>query len=247
MPVFVQIVLATCATSAISLIGGIILLRKSVLRKQHVSLFISFAAGVVLTTAFLDLLPEAVEHAPGLPVFDYVLLGVVVFFFLERLIVWFHHHYKRRMAKPTTTLILLGDGIHNIFDGIAIATAFLVNPSLGIVTTIAIAAHEIPHEIADFTILIHHGMKKSRALFFNFISGLTSLVGAVAGYLFLTQIERYIPFALALSAGIFIYIACSDLIPEMHEEFKNNKKWQHNLPFIVALVIGYVLVTSFHY
>ena len=169
MSIFLQIILATFITSSLSLVGGSLLIWKKLLDHKYLPHFVSFAAGVMLTTAFIDLLPEAIENSTNHAIYESVLLGIVVFFFLERFVLWFHHHDDLHGTKPTAVLILLGDALHNMFDGAAIAAAFLTNPSLGIVTTIAIAAHEIPHEIADFTILIHGGMKKTRALYFNFL------------------------------------------------------------------------------
>ncbi len=245
-PLF-QILLATFVISSLSLLGGFLLLRKKILDQKNMPFLVSFAVGVMLTTAFIDLLPEAVESAAGLPIFEAVLFGIVLFFFLERFILWFHHHDGHNHNESSAVLILVGDGIHNVFDGIAIAAAFLVNPQLGIVTTIAIAAHEIPHEIADFTILIHGGMKKSKALYFNFLSALTAFIGAIGGYFFLSQLKHVLPLFLAFSAGMFIYISCCNLIPDIQTEFKKQKKWQQSLPFILGLLVGYVLITSFHH
>lgn len=238
--------LATFIVSSLSLLGGFILLRKKVLSDKNMPFFVSFAVGVMLTTAFIDLLPEAVESGTGLPIFEAVLFGVVLFFFLERFVLWFHHHDNHDHNASSAVLILVGDGIHNIFDGIAIAAAFWVSPLLGVVTTIAIAAHEIPHEIADFTILIHGGMKKSKALYFNFLTALTAFIGAIGGYFFLSQLKHVLPLFLAFSAGMFIYIACCNLIPDLQAEFKQQKKWSQSLPFLFGLLIGYALITSLH-
>lgn len=233
------IIIATFATSVVSLIG-IFFLRKN-MREKLSYYFISFAAGVLLTSAFTDLLPEAQEGAKEINIFLPALLGIVVFFFLERFMLWFHHHEHEDRIKPSAILILLGDGFHNFFDGFAIAAAFLTNPGLGITTTIAIIAHEIPHEIADFSMLIYGGMSNAKALFFNFVSALTAILGGISGFYFLNVVKKVNPFAIAFTAGVFIYIACSDLIPESHKDFRIQKKWVHSLFFVAGITALYLV------
>jgi zinc and cadmium transporter len=118
----------------------------------------------------------------------------------------------------------------------------MTNPGLGLVTTLAIAAHEIPHELADFSVLIHGGMSKAKAMFYNFISALTALIGSLLGYFFLESISGALPFFLSFTAGMFIYIACSDLIPDLHQEFKEKRNWVQVLPFIVGIVLIYFVI-----
>ena len=201
----------------------------------------------MITASFLDLLPEALEGFEELGIHENVLLpaflGVVFFFFLERYVLWFHHHHDLHGANPSSVLILLGDALHNFIDGVAIAASFLTNPGVGIATTLAIAAHEIPQEIADLSILIHGGMKKTRALLFNFLSALTAMVGAILGYFFLENIEGLVPYFLSFTGGMFIYIACSDLIPDLHREFRKNKEWFQSVPFILGIVVLYVTIS----
>ena len=243
MTVLYSIIIASLAVSSISLIGGLLLFWQKNTANKFSSYLIAFAAGVMLTTAFIDLLPEALENKINDDVFIYGLLGILVFFLIERLVIWFHHHDVMRV-KPTAYLVLLGDGLHNFFDGLAIAAGYIANPGLGLVTTLAISAHEIPHEIADFSILIHAGMKKGQALFFNFLSALTALIGAVVGYYFLNKFEKMLPALLMFSAGVFIYIACTDLIPDLHQDFKKEKKWSTTITFIFGVVLTYFLITS---
>jgi zinc and cadmium transporter len=204
--------------------------------------FISFAAGVMLTAAFVDILPEVQKEAKDLNVFLPVLGGIVVFFFIERFVIWFHHHDHSHSIKPSAILILLGDGLHNFFDGIAIAAAFLTNFGLGITTTLAILAHEIPHEIADFGVLINGGFSNSKALFFNFLSAITAILGGILGFYFLKDLQRFTPIALAFTAGTFVYIACSDLIPESHKDFSENRKWIQSISFVIGIITIYLAV-----
>ncbi|MBI4226554.1 ZIP family metal transporter, partial [Candidatus Roizmanbacteria bacterium] len=149
MNVLSSIIIASVAVSLISLIGGLLLIWKKLFTQKFTLYSVAFAAGVMLTTAFIDLLPEALENNKSSNIFVYGLLGIVIFFLIERFVLWFHHHDEAH-TKPSAYLVLLGDGLHNFFDGIAIAAAFLSNPGLGFVTTLAIAAHEIPQEVADF-------------------------------------------------------------------------------------------------
>lgn len=236
------ILIATLLVSLCSFSGAIFLLKKKLLSEKMLTYFVSFAAGVLLVTALMDLLPEAIVEIPNGSVTLPMLLGIVTFFFLERFILWFHHHDEPHGTHPSVMLILLGDGIHNIIDGVAIAATFLVTPALGITTTLAIAAHEIPHEIADFTVLIHGGLNERKALFYNFLSALTSFVGAIAGYLYLQRIHNLLPYLLSFSAGMFIYIACSDLIPDMHKDFQKQKGWMQVVPFLGGILLTYISI-----
>lgn len=238
----VWIVASSIIISLISLLGGFSLIHKFTSDRKFLSLFVSFAAGVMLASAFFDLFPEAMELGDPSSVFMPALLGIVMFFFLERFVLWFHHHDDTHSIKPSAVLVNVGDAIHNFIDGVVIAATFLTNPSLGIITTLAIAAHEIPHELADFSILIHGGMSRAKALFYNFLSALTALLGSVLGYYFLESIQGALPFFLSFTAGMFIYIACSDLIPDLHQEFKEKKNWVQVVPFLVGIVLIYFVI-----
>lgn len=238
MLILYSIIIATFVTSIVSLIG--ILFLNKTLRGKLSHYFITFAAGVMLTAAFTDLLPEAQKATKEFNVFIPALFGIIVFFFVERFILWFHHHEHEDSIKPSAILILLGDGLHNFFDGLAIAATFMTNPGLGITTTFAIIAHEIPHEIADFSILVYGGMSNTKALFFNFLSALTAILGGILGFYFLNVIQKINPIAIAFTAGTFIYIACSDLIPESHKDFRKQKKWAQSFAFILGIITIYL-------
>jgi len=243
MNTFVSIIIASLFVSIIALSGVVLFLWKRLLSEKVTAYLVSFAAGVLLATAFFDLLPEASESGINITrVFLLTFFGIVCFFFLERFVLWFHHHDEPHGTKPSTVLILFGDALHNFIDGVAIAAAYLTNPSLGLSTTLAIATHEVPGEIADISILIAGGMKKSRALFFNFLSSLAALMGAGLGFFFLKNLEGLLPLALAFTAGMFIYIACADLIPDLHKEFKRQKNWAQSLPFILGILSTWTIV-----
>lgn len=245
-----QIILANIFISLLSLSGAIMILWKKLITKSVIPYLVSFAAGVILTTAFLDLFPEAAEQATELRlkinIFLPAFLGIITSFFIERFLLWFHHHEHTHGIKPTIFLITIGDGIHNLIDGITIAATYLANPALGLITTIAMAAHEIPQEIADFSILVHSGLSKKKALIINLLSGLTAVVGGILGYYFLHKFSAALPVLLAFSAGIFIYISCSDLIPDLHRDYNEQKKWSQALPFIVGIILMYFLIMFLH-
>ncbi|MEK7504442.1 MAG: ZIP family metal transporter [Patescibacteria group bacterium] len=196
------------------LVGGIFLaLRKKAFSHSQTLLMISFAAGVMLATAFLDILPEA-----GIVNWWGVLLGVVFLFLLEKSLVW-HHHHGDECESHVPTLITIGDSLHNFVDGVIIGGAFLASPATGIITSLAVMAHEIPHEMASFGLMLSLGWSRTKVIVSNLVSALVSVVGAVGVFYF-----REVPLELLLSfaGGMFIYLACSDLIPELHRSHKNN-------------------------
>lgn len=205
--------------SLIAFIGVFFLaINKSLLNKL-LGVLVSFASGALLGGAFLHLLPEATEQL-GERAFVLTLAAFVLFFVLEKFLYWRHCHEGECPEHVFTYLNLIGDGVHNFIDGAVIAAAFLTNFSLGISTTLAIALHEIPQEIGDFSILVWGGWKKSKALLFNFLSALTALAGALIVFFFTQQTAAMIPLLLPLAAGGFIYVAATDLIPQLHQKRK---------------------------
>lgn len=241
------ILLFTLLGSVVSLIGGVILLFREKLALKISHFLASFAAGTLLGAAFFDLLPEAAEAAGEVgSIFIWALVGIISFFLLERFIYWFHHHHvhkEKHVGKPTVPLIILGDSIHNFIDGIAIAATFLVSVPLGITTALAVAAHEIPQEIGDFGILLHRGMKKKNVLLVNITSSLTAVAGALLTYIFGSNLAEYLPMILAITAGFFIYIAASDLIPEIHEENRKGFAFVESVLLLVGIAVIWISVT----
>jgi len=244
------IILFTLIGSVFSLIGGIFLLIKEKKTLKYSHFLAAFAAGTLLGTVFFDLLPEAVHESDNLKdlgievnIFLFTLLGILGFFLLERFIHWFHHHqheYKDEPVKPTIPLIVIGDSVHNFIDGVVIAATFLVSIPLGIVTTLAVAAHEIPQEIGDFGILLHKGLGKKKVLLVNILSALTAIVGALITFWIGESIESSLPILLAITAGFFIYIAASDLIPEIHHE--NRKGFAFIETSLMFLGVGTIYI-----
>ncbi len=235
-----NIIIFTIIGSILSLIGGVFLLLKKHLTESFILYLTSFAAGVLLATAFIDLFPEATKESTNISmIFVYALSGMVVFFILERFLFWFHHHHEtEKDIKPSVLFIMLGDSIHNFIDGVAIASSFLVGFPLGMMTALAVAAHEIPQEIADFSVLLSQRVSKLKTLLFNGLSALTSLVGAVMTFYLSDQIRPLLPFVIAFTAGMFIYIASSDLIPELHKSsIKKTNAWHQTAMFLFGIFL----------
>lgn len=221
------LLIAAVFGSIISLAGGVYLLygKWGVEKLQRVS--VPFAAGALLAAAFVDLLPEAMEGSDTHFISLVVLSSFLVFFLLERSLSWFHHHHEEsheQHANPryrrNSSLIVIGDTLHNFIDGLAIGASFLVSPATGIVTTIAITAHEIPQEIGDFGLLLAKGMRRRNVVWANLLSALATIVGAVLVYALGGSLPVSEPLLLAITAGFFIYIAASDIIPTIHAEPK---------------------------
>lgn len=241
------IIIFTLIGSVLSLAGGSFLLfnKKLTLKLSH--LFISFAAGTLLGTAFFDLMPEALEEA-GEGMFVWIVFGVLFFFVVERFIHWFHHHGNegwcdKDHTDPTVPLIIIGDSIHNFIDGVVIAASFLVNIPLGIITALAVAAHEIPQEIGDFAVLLHEKVSRRKVIMFNLFSALASLVGALLMFYLRETLVTYLPVFISITAGFFIYIASSDLIPEIHHEKRKGFAFYETVLLFLGVFIVWYLVT----
>lgn len=211
-----------------SLVGGMILLRKKSTALKLAKYATPFAAGALLAAVFLDLLPEGINESSATNVLTFTLLGILIFFFLERFLRWFHHHHEHEGTKDSAnqtskSLIIIGDTMHNALDGVAIAAAFLVSVPVGIVTTIAVAAHEIPQEIGDFGLLLSKGMSRKKVLLVNVISALATTMFAIITYALGSSDALPIGALLGLSAGFLLYIATSDIIPSIHDQVDDDK------------------------
>ena len=232
--------------SVFSLIGGFLLISG----KKHtvkVALYAtSFAAGALLSAAFIGLLPEAAHNGDIEKALIFTLIGILVFFLLERFLRWFHHHHVEDGAHkdPRISLIIVGDTLHNAIDGVAIAAGFLVNVPTGIAVTIAVAAHEIPQEIGDFGLLLSKGMSKNKVIIVNILSALATTIVAVLFFVFGKESALQLDAVLGLVAGFFIYIAVSDIIPSIHEnESKTFAGPQTALLILGVIVVGLVTTT----
>jgi zinc and cadmium transporter len=213
--------------------------------------FVSFATGALLGAALLALLPDAIEgagpggaHGIGLA----LVVGLGVFFVIEKLVLWWHahaheegdRHHDRVREHASGVLVLVGDSLHNALDGVVIAAAFLTNLSLGLVTTFAVAAHEIPHRVGDFAILVQAGLSRERALLLNLATGIAAVLGACAAYFGLQQAMGTLPYALAFAAAGFLYIALAGLIPGLHRRADARTSAAQ----IVLIALGIALIAA---
>lgn len=236
------IILATLLVSLISFIGVFTLSLKEKFLEKIVFYLVALSIGALMGGAFLHLIPEAIElhheHSNGHShnLFLFILLGFFLFFAIEKIIHWRHCHKAHCQIHSFAYMNLIGDSIHNFIDGLIIAVSFIASPVLGISSTIAIALHEIPQELGDFGVLIYSGMTKKKALFLNFITAITAVVGGVFGFYLFQYVESISSILLLLAAGGFIYIAATDLIPEIRKE-TNIKKSLINFSVIILGII----------
>jgi zinc and cadmium transporter len=229
--------------SLIAFLGCLTLLREELLSKVLIAL-VAFSAGLLIGSAFFHLLPKAIEIAELSPlsVFSNLMLGFCILFVLEQFISWHHHHVARHPEiKSFSYLLLFSDAIHNFIDGLVLAASFLTSIPLGVITSFAIALHEIPQEIGDFGTLIYGGFDRVKALILNYISASTILLGSVVGYVLFGFLKALIVILLPIAAGSFIYIACSDLIPEIKLETGLRRSSMHFLVFLLGIMLMFTL------
>lgn len=236
------ILLFTFIGSVGGLIGGVILLSQEKFALKISHFLASFAAGILLGTAFFDLLPEGVHEGEkaGIDVLPWALFGIVLFFLVERFIHWFHHHeefHRDEESKSTLSLIIFGDTFHNFIDGVIIAATFMVNVPLGIATSMSVFAHEVPQEIGDFGLMLHKGLRPKKIILVNILSAASAFIGAIITYSLGNILDAYVPMLLAITAGFFIYIASSDLIPEIHHEKRKGFAFIESLLLILGVIV----------
>lgn len=253
MPLLAWIILFTAAGGLLSaLAASAFLIAPESVRARVLPHLVSFATGALLSAALLGLLPHAIDgaglaqaHQIGLT----LLCGLLVFFVLEKLVLWRHCHqdiceghvpHDHHRDAASASLILIGDGFHNVLDGVLIAAAFMTDVHLGVVTAIAVTAHEIPQEVGDLAILLHSRMSRARALTLNLLTSLTSVLGAVAAYFLLGDVTRLLPFAIAVAASSFLYIAVADLIPGLHRRVDPGSGAKQFVFIVLGVLVIYV-------
>ncbi len=221
-----------------SLVGGFLLLSSKRAAQSLAHFAAPFAAGAMLAAAFFDMLPEALHAIDAEAAARWVLCGILAFFLLEYFFHWFHHHHEHGSESSPAPLVIVGDTLHNLLDGIAIGAAFLIDTPTGIVAATAVAAHEIPQEIGDFGLLLKFGYTKRKVILVNVISALMSTLGALVTYWLGSESSLPVGALLGITAGMFIYIATSDLIPTIHENAK------HKISHVAALLLiaGVVII-----
>jgi zinc and cadmium transporter len=239
------ILLATFIVSLISFVGVICLALKENILNKILLVLIGLSAGALMGGAFLHLLPEAVEKSTGLDVYLFVLMGFILFFLIEKVLHWRHCHKGECDVHTFQYMNLVGDSIHNFIDGMIMAASFVVSVPLGITTTIAISTHEIPQEIGDFGVLLYGGFSKRRAITLNFVVALTAVLGGIVGYFVSSLIDNIVLFILPFAAGGFIYIAATDLVPEIRKELDMKKYMATLVVFICGILIMWVTKVVF--
>ena len=249
-----------------SLIGGLLSVAAAAIflvfpdrvREALLPHFVSFAIGALLGAAFLALIPHtlseayAIEHHQlGLT----LLVGLLSFFLMEKLVLWRHCHEHNCAAHELTelqhrhaagSLILIGDATHNLVDGILIAAAFMTDFHLGVITSLAVAAHEIPQEVGDFAILLHSGFSRSKAFVYNILASITTIIGALIAYYSLNDAQAIVPYILAIAASSFIYIAVADLIPGLHKRAEFSQTVRQITLIITGILVVYFAHTTLH-
>ena len=250
--------IASCAVAAFALFAKL----------SSIERWVAFAVGAMLAVVFLDILPHALsEGVQPASLMGWVLGGILFFFFLEKLVIWRHshgdltphavdthgvspqqghghshgHHHHHHDGGRSGLMVLIGDSLHNATDGVVIAAAFLADFNLGVVTSLAIIAHEVPQEVGDFFVLLHSGYSRRKAFLYNMISSLAMVVGGVVAYFALEHAEAYVTPVLAFAAASMLYVAVADLIPTLHRQFSIKDTFQQM--FMIGLGVGTVLLT----
>lgn len=253
MPLLLWIILFTLLGGALSaLAASVFLLASEKLRARVLPHLVSFATGALLGAALLGLLPHAIDdagqgstHRIGMT----LLAGLLIFFVLEKMVLWRHCHqdvceghdpHDHHRDAASASLILIGDTFHNVLDGVLIAAAFMTDLHLGIVTAIAVTAHEIPQEVGDLAILLHGGMSKAKAFALNLITSVSSVVGGIGAYFALASIQHLLPYALTVAASSFLYIAVADLIPGLHRRVDPGSGVKQFVLIVLGIGIIYV-------
>ena len=255
MPLIVWIFIFCLLGGLLSVLAAaLFLVLREPLRVHLLPHLVSFATGALLGAAFLGLLPHAlaaVNSSDTHVIPMAVLLGLLGFFMLEKLVLWRHCHAdhcevhapdQKSRDHSTGTMILIGDSLHNFLDGILIAAAFLTDIHLGIVSSLAIAAHEIPQEVGDFAVLLHSGFSRRRAFLYNLLTSLATVIGGVLSYFALQPMQAALPYILAVAASSFIYIAVADLIPTLHQRVEGKAALQQ----VVLIAAGILLIYYAH-
>ncbi len=242
-------VISVILISLVAVVAVIPLLSKKKLSNHLLLFLLSISVGVLLSTVFMNFIPEMVEHGYNLWIALYILLGFLIMFILEKFVHW-HHHVKCKgpdchgHAYNLAPLILFGDGVHNFIDGLVFAGSYAVNVTVGIAATVSILFHEVPQEIADFGVLLYSGFSKKKALLFNFLSAGTAIFGTVLGFFLIGRLHGFTDFMIPFAAGNFLYIAASNLLPQLHRHCKLKDTLLHL--FAIGIGIGIIVLVTLY-
>ncbi|MFH1473895.1 MAG: ZIP family metal transporter [Candidatus Aenigmatarchaeota archaeon] len=242
--VWLYSLLSVLLVSSISFIGLFTISLKEKRLKQVLLYLVSFSVGGLLGDAFIHILPIAIELNTSLSLSIFIMLGIIVSFIIEKFIHWRHCHVptSRDHPHPFALMNLVGDGVHNFIDGMIIGSSFLTSINVGIATTMAVALHEIPQEIGDFGVLMHGGFKRKRALLMNFLTALTAVLGTVTALVLGSFVSGLTSFLLPFTIGSFVYIASSDLIPELHKETESKKSLIQLIMMIAGIGVMFLVL-----
>ena len=237
--ILLYIVFSTIIVSLVSLIG-IVFINKKLEELQKVSFYlVSFSAGALITGSFLHLIPEALEKK-FTSIYS-IIFGIFFFFILETFLKWRHCHELECEQHTFVPVNLLGDFFHNFIDGVFIASSYLVDFNLGVITTLGVIFHEVPQELGDYGVLIYAGLSPKKALNLNFIVSLTSILGGILGFFFLEKFKFFIPYILGLTAGNFLNLSLTDLVPELHKKVS----LKNNIEKMIFIIFGILLMILF--
>lgn len=240
----IDIIGATVLVGLIGAIGAYGIVNFFAHEHSKLMFLVSFAAGTMIAVSFFDLLPEAVSKSNELmAMMEFTVIGFVVFLLIEKALLYYHCHDEDCYTHASKKLVIFGSTVHNFLDGVTIAASFLAGPSVGIFTTLAIIVHEIPHEIGEFGVLMHGGYSKIKALAVNLFTAVTAVLGGLAAYYALDRFQAMLPYVLALTAGGFIYISATDLLPEIHNDSQTRLKISlYSFTFILGILVLWLLI-----
>ncbi len=238
------ILISVLIISSVSLIGVFTLSVKEVFLKKILLTMVAFSAGALIGDAFIHLLPEAMEKSNSLSISLSIFAGITAFFLLEKFLRWRHCHDLSCHDHPhhLGMINLVGDGMHNLIDGLLIGASFVISIPLGISTSLAVILHEIPQELGDFGVLLHSGFTVKKALFFNFLSASVAIPGAIIAYFIGSSAQAFNDFMVPFTIGSFIYIALSDLIPELHKETSIKQTLSHTAGLFAGIGVMFLLL-----
>ncbi|MFH1958872.1 MAG: ZIP family metal transporter [Patescibacteria group bacterium] len=239
--IFFYAIVSTVFISLLSLVGVFTLSLKPEFLNKFIMSLVSLSAGTMMGAVFLHLLPESHHYLDETQIYHVILLSFLFFFLVEKLLHWQHCHKHNCEIHSFGYMNLIGDGLHNFIDGMVIAGAYTTDIRMGLITTLAVIAHELPQEIGDFGVLLHAGFSKRKALLFNLFSAVTAIIGALVGLVLLEKSSQLQNYLLPIAAGGFLYIAASDLLPEMRKEPVGKKL----LSSIFMFVLGIFLMLAF--
>jgi len=240
------IILATFLITLCVWIGVLFIFLKKNILDQILIFLVSLSAGALMGGAFLHLLPEALEEIEVNLLFEVFLFSFIIFFLIEKIFHWRHCHKTDCAVHTFGYMNLVGDSIHNFIDGLVIASVIMIDFKLGIATTIAVAVHEIPQEIGDYGVLVFSGFTRKTALIVNYLVALTVVLGGIFGYFLFSSLENFLPYLMPFAAGGFVYIAASDLMPEIRKEANLKKSIISFLVFIFGIFIMYLVKFMSH-